>query len=100
MEPAIQWDTSIISFDLSFSKDSVFDFMIFNALSPMFNDKKKVNNTKHKQSKQAQYDSDINSNSDSETGPKIYECCTGCGKDKLDKKTEWIECSQCRGWCF
>jgi hypothetical protein len=36
--------------------------------------------------------------SDSETGPKIYECCTGCGKDKLDKKTEWIECSQCRGW--
>ena len=54
------------------------------------NDKKKVNNTKHKQYKQAQNDSDINSNSDSETGPKIYECCTGCGKDKMDKKTEWI----------
>ena len=62
------------------------------------NEKKKVNNTKHKQFKQAQYDSDINSNSDSETGPKIYECCTGCGKDKIDKKTEWIECSKCRGW--
>jgi hypothetical protein len=50
------------------------------------NAKKKVNNTKHKQSKQAQYDSDINSNSHSATGPKIYECCTGCRKDKLDKK--------------
>jgi hypothetical protein len=26
----------IVSFDLSSSKDSVFDFMIFNALSPIF----------------------------------------------------------------
>jgi len=36
--------------------------------------------------------------SDSDSSKKDYEICIGCGTDKIEVETDWIECNNCRCW--
>lgn len=43
-------------------------------------------------------DPSVSSDSDSDSELKPYEICIGCGKGKIAKPTDWIECDNCRNW--